>query len=157
MGLSWFIFWFTIMWIESEEPVLCTDLALCDVSTPYSSSRFLWGQPSASCSCLPEGLFSRVWSQSKRSNVKQCSCNHRPSSQRGSLTHHRQQSTAHKYPTHSRDCKIIWIFFLKKNLAFLSFVFSYLMHMIDKHSIIFDHCLNMISTAAASSPPTGYF
>lgn len=156
MGLSWFIFWFTIMWIESEEPVLCTDLALRDVSTPYSSSRFLWGQPSASCSCLPEGLFSRVWSQSKRSNVEQCSCNHRPSSQRGSLTHRRQQSTAHKYPTHSRDCKIIWIFFLKKTwLSFLLYFLIWCTWLINIPSSLTTAW--MISTAAASSPPTGYF
>lgn len=29
------------------------------------------------------------------------------------------------------------------------------MYMIVKHSIIFDHCLNKISTEAGSSPPTG--
>lgn len=100
--------------------VLCTDLALCDVSAPYSSCRFLWGQPSASCSGLPEGLFSRVWSQSERSKVQRSSCDHRPSSQRGSITHSWHQSTAHKYPTHWRDCKIIWVcFFFLTWLFFL--------------------------------------
>lgn len=146
-----FLFWSTIMWIETEARVLCTD-----VSTPFSISRFLWGQPPTPCSGLPEGLFSRVWSQSERSQVQRSCCHHRLSSQRGSVTHSRHQSTAHKYPPHSRDCKIIWIFFLK-TLTFLSFVFSYWMDMIDKQSIIFGHWLNNISTGAAVSPPTGQF
>lgn len=108
MGPCGFIFWFTIMWFGTQEPVLCTNL--CDVVTPYSSSRFLRGQPSASCPGLPEGLFGLVWSQSEWSEVRRSSCAHRLSSQRGSVAHIRHHSAAHECSTHARDRKIICTF-----------------------------------------------
>lgn len=95
-----------------------------------SICRFLRGQPSTSCSGLREGLFSHVWSQSERSKVQRPSCDHTLSSQGRSVTHSRHQSPAHKYPTHSRDCKIIWIVFLKTLtvLFFLLFIFLFYGH-----------------------------
>lgn len=70
-----------------------------------SSSRFLRGRPSSSCSGLPEGLLSRVWSQSERREAQQSPCNNGLSSQGGRVTISWHHSAAHKCSTHSRDCK----------------------------------------------------
>lgn len=112
-----------MLWSEARTVSCNTNWASCDVSRPYSSFRFVWGQPPASGSGLPEGVFSLVRSQPERRQVQGSSSENRLSSQRGRVTHTWHQSEAHKCSTHSRDRKIIWMFEKKPDVTFLSFVF----------------------------------
>lgn len=71
-----------------------------------SCSRFLWGRPPSSCSGVPEGLLSCVWSQSERRETQQPPCDTRLPTPGGGVSLIWHHSAAQERPTHWGDYKM---------------------------------------------------
>lgn len=78
-------------------------------SVSVASYGFLWGWHPTSCSGLPKGLLSHVWSQPHRPEDQQPRCRpHRLTCEGGGAPAVGHHGAAHKCPTHWRNCTSLW-------------------------------------------------